>query len=129
MFEQVSSQFLGFGKNFAQSLVRANGIAVEGFEKLIDTQLKALEGGLHAAGEFAQEVSELRDVESLRTVWPKGLTLVKDQAEKTVATFQEVISINTRTSEALIGLVKGSVEAAGESVSKTAKAATKRAAA
>jgi hypothetical protein len=129
MFEQVSNQVLGFGKNFAQSIVRANSIAMEGFEKLVDTQLKAFEGSLHAAGEFAQEFSELRDAEGLRTVWPKGLTLVKDQAEKAVATFQEVISINTRTNEALVGLVKGNLEAAGESVSKTAKAASKRAAA
>lgn len=129
MFEQVSTQVLGFSKNFAQSLVRANSIAIEGFEKLVDTQLKAFEGGLHAAGEFAQELSELRDVESLRTAWPKGLTLVKDQAEKAVATFQEVVSINTRTNEALVGLVKGSVEAVNDSVSKTAKTATKRAAA
>lgn len=127
MFEQLSTQVLGYGKNVAQSLVKANGIAVEGFEKLFDTQLKAVEGSLQAVGEFTQELSELRDAEGLRTVWPKGLSLVKDQAEKAVATFQELVSLGTRTNEALLGLVKGNVEAASESVSKAAKA-TKRAA-
>jgi hypothetical protein len=129
MFEQVSTQVLGFSKNFAQSMIRANSIAIEGFEKLVEIQLKAFEGGLNAAGEFAQEMSEMRDVESMRTALPKGLTMIKDQAEKAVATFQEVVGINTRTNEALVGLVKGNVDAVNDSVNKSAKAASKRAAA
>lgn len=128
MYEQISNQFLAFGKNFAQALVKANGIAVEGFEKLVDLQLKAVEGSLSASTDFVTQVSEVRDLDTLRTVvWPKGLTLVKDGAEKTVANVQEVFGIATKTQEAFVTLVRGTVEAASESVTK-AKPAVKRAA-
>lgn len=132
MYEQFSNQVLAFGKNFAHTLVKANGIAVEGFEKLVDLQLKAVEGGLTAGNEFVQQVSEVRDLDGLRTVWPKGLALVKDGAEQAVAGVQEVFGIATKTQEAFVTLVRGSVEAASDTVAgvaKTASKATKRAAA
>jgi len=43
MFEQVANQVLSFHKNAAQAMIKANSIAVESFEKLMDVQLKALE--------------------------------------------------------------------------------------
>ena len=43
MFEQVSHQFLSFGKQAAETMLKANGIAVEGLEKVIDVQLKTIE--------------------------------------------------------------------------------------
>lgn len=128
MYDTISNQFLAFGKNFAHTLVKANGIAVEGFEKLVDLQLKAVEGTFTAGTDFVQQVSEVRDLDTLRTVWPKGLALVKDGAEQAVAGVQEAFGIATKTQEAFVTLVRGSVEAASDTVTKTSKPA-KRAAA
>lgn len=128
MYEQISNQVLAFGKNFAQTLVKANGIAMEGFEKLVDLQLKSVESSLSSSNEFVQEISEVRDMDTLRTVWPKGLSLVKDGAEKAVAGVQEVFGIASKTQEAFVSLVRGTVEAASETVTKSKPAAKKAAA-
>ena len=55
---------------------------------------------------------------------PKGVTIAKESAEKLYATSQEVTGVIAKTGEAYGQLLKGTVEAANESVAKakTAKA-------
>ena len=39
MYEQASNQFLALSKQAAETFIKANAIAVEGFEKLMDCLL------------------------------------------------------------------------------------------
>jgi hypothetical protein len=66
----------------------------------------------------------VRDFDAVRAALPKGVTLVKESAEKFYATSQEVTGVLVKTTEAFGQLLKGTVEAANDSVSKakTAKA-------
>lgn len=125
MYEQASNQFLALSKQAAETFIKANAIAVEGFEKLIDIQLKTIEGRVKVATDLIGQAGEVRDLDGVRAAFPKSVSLVKDSAEKFYATSQEVAGVLTKTGEAFGQLFKGTVEAANDTVVK-AKAAKAR---
>ena len=126
MYEQASNQFLALSKQAAETFLKANAIAVEGFEKLIDIQLKTIEERVKVATDLMGQVGEVKDFDAARASFPKSVNLVKDSAEKFYATSQEVTSVLVKTGEAYGQLFKGTVEAANDSVVKATKAAKAR---
>ena len=126
MYEQASNQFLALSKQAAETFIKANAIAVEGFEKLIDIQLKTIEDRVKVATDLIGQAGEVRDLDGVRAAFPKSVNLVKDSAEKFYATSQEVTSVLVKTGEAYGQLFKGTVEAANDSVAKVTKAAKAR---
>jgi len=126
MYEQASNQFLALSKQAAETFIKANAIAVEGFEKLIDIQLKTIEERVKAATDLMGQAGEVKDFDAARASFPKSVNLVKDSAEKFYATSQEVTSVLVKTGEAYGQLFKGTVEAANDSVVKATKAAKAR---
>ena len=126
MYEQASNQFLALSKQAAETFIKANAIAVEGFEKLIDTQLKTIEERVKAATDLMGQAGEVKDFDAARVSFPKSVNLVKDSAEKFYATSQEVTSVLVKTGEAYGQLFKGTVEAANDSVAKVTKVAKAR---
>lgn len=131
MYEQINSQALAFSKSFADAAFKANSLAVEGFERITNLQLKALENRVAATVEFWTEAAEVRDFESMKSFWPKGVNLVKETTERLYANNQEVLNVAVKTGEALGQLAKGSIENANETFTKqvhaTAGAAKKAA--
>ncbi|MEO8801935.1 MAG: phasin family protein [Rudaea sp.] len=128
MYEQMNSQFLAMSKNFADVAFKANGVAAEGAERIANLQLKAMENRVNAAVDFWTEAAELRDFESVKAFWPKGVNLVKESTETLYANGQEVFGLTLKTSEALGQLAKGTFEAANDRFSQQVKTATKKAA-
>jgi phasin family protein len=118
MYEQINSQALAFSKSFADTMFKANSLAVEGFERITSLQLKTLENRVAATVEFWSEAAEVRDFDGLKTIFPKGVSLAKETTEKLYANGQEVFSLAVKTSEALGQLAKGSIESANESFTK-----------
>jgi len=127
MYEQMNSQFLSLGKNFADAAVKAQGVALAGFEKIAGLQLKAVESQVSASNAFWAEATEVRDFEAAKAFWPKGVQLAKDSAEKLYSTNQEVLGLTLKTNEALGNLIKGSFEATNETVAKQVNAVKKAA--
>jgi len=126
MYEQTSNQVLAMSKQAAENFIKVNGIFVEGFEKLMDIQLKTFEERLKVATDFFGQASEVRDMETAKTAWPKGVSMAKDSAEKFYATSQEVTGVLVKTGEALGQLVKGQMDAANDTVAKTVRSAKAR---
>ena len=118
MYEQMNTQALTFSKTFADAAFKANSLYVEGFERITNLQLKALENRVAAAVEFWSEAAEVRDFDGMKSIWPKSVNLVKETTEKLYANGQEVFSLAVKTSEALGQLAKGSFEAANENFTK-----------
>lgn len=118
MYEQINSQVLALSKSFADTALKAHSLAVEGFERISAMQLKTLENRVSATVEFWSEAAEVRDFDGFKTIWPKGVSLVKETTEKFYANGQEVIGVSLKTSEALGQLAKGSFEAANENFTK-----------
>ena len=74
MYEQINSQALAFSKSFADTAFKANSLYVEGFERITNLQLKALENRVAAAVEFWSEAAEVRDFDGFKAIWPKSPT-------------------------------------------------------
>ena len=127
MYEQMNSQFLSLGKNFADAAVKAQSVALASFESIAGLQLKAVENHVNASSAFWAEASEVRDFEGAKAIWPKGIQLAKESAEKLYATNQEVIGLTLKTTEQIGNLIKGSFEATNEAVTKQVNSVKKAA--
>ncbi|MCE3003849.1 MAG: phasin family protein [Xanthomonadaceae bacterium] len=121
MIEQFNSkQFVALGKQWTDTAFKAHGLAIAGFERSIELQLKHIEGQVNAAVDFFNDAVEARDVDSARALLPKTVALFKDSAEKTYATSQELMGLTVKTSEAIGDVLKASFEAANAPVLKPA---------
>ena len=127
MYEQMNSQFLSLGKNFADVAAKAQSVAMAGFESIAGLQMKAVENHISASNAFWAEATEVRDLEGAKAIWPKGIQLAKESAEKLYATNQEVIGLTLQTNEQLGNLIKGSFEATNEAVTKQVNSVKKAA--
>ena len=127
MSAQMNEQFTTFTHQFAAAAARANRLALENAETIFGVQLKAFEKNIDATTAYFTELAEVRDVEAYKTVFPKGLQIAKDNAERVAAASQEVIGLTLKTNEALGQLAKSQFEAASETAQATVAKATKAA--
>ncbi len=121
MFEQINAQWMTMGKRFTDTAIRAHGLAVEGFEKTLNINLKALEERVEATVGFVSEATAARDFETVKALFPKGLSLAKESAEKLVSNGQEVIAVTIQTNESIGALLASDAQAAGETFQAQAK--------
>lgn len=126
MFEQFNSQFVTATKQFADSTLKANSLAFQNFERAVGVQLKTFEAGVNATVAFFGEASEVRDLEGVKTIFPKGIALVKASGEQFYNAGQEVFGQTLKTTEAIGQLYKAQFDAANEGVVKATAAAGKR---
>ncbi|HET9483130.1 MAG TPA: phasin family protein [Xanthomonadales bacterium] len=123
MYEQIDTkQFIAYGKQFSDAAFKAHGLAIAGFERAVDVQLKTLENRFNAAVDFWTGASEVRDLESAKTLFPKSVQIARDNAETLYAASQELVGITVKTTEAIGDVVRGQYE----QVSKTAAPAAKK---
>ncbi|KAF1691610.1 phasin family protein [Pseudoxanthomonas koreensis] len=130
MSYQFNDQFNAYTQQFAAVAARVNRLALENAETVFGVQLRTFEKNVEATTAYLSELTEARDVESYKSLLPKGLQVARDNAERVAAAGQEVFGVTLKTSEALGALAKSQFEAATDqaqaTVAKVAKAATKR---
>jgi len=127
MSAQINEQFTTFTHQFAAAASRANRLALETAETVFGVQLATFEKNIDATTAFFGELSEIRDAEAFKTVWPKGLQVAKDNAERVAAAGQEVFGLTLKANEAIGQLAKSQFEAASETAQATVAKATKAA--
>ena len=127
MSAQLNEQFTTFTHQFAAAAARANRLALENAETIFGVQLKAFEKNIDATTAYFTELAEIRDVEAYKTVFPRGLQIAKDNAERVAAASQEVIGLTLKTNEAIGQLAKSQFEAVSETAQATVAKATKAA--
>ncbi|MCB1561481.1 MAG: phasin family protein [Xanthomonadales bacterium] len=108
MYEQFNSQVVNFGKQFADSALKANALALQNAERLLGLQVKTVESQLNANVGFFNEAIEANGLEGAKAVWPKGVQLVKESAERFVAAGQEGLGQSIKASEAIAELMRAS---------------------
>ena len=129
MSYQFNDQFNAYTHQFAAVASRVNRLALESAETVFGVQLRTFEKNVEATTAYLSELTEARDLESYKTLLPKGLQVARDNAERFAAAGQEVFGLTLKNSEALGALAKSQFEAATDqaqaAVAKVAKA-TKR---
>lgn len=128
MTQQLNNQLFAFTKQFTDSAFKAQSLALKGLETVAELQLKALEEQAKVSAEFVAEALETRDINGLRSLWEKGTSLSRDNAERAVAVSQEVLAITQKTAESLNALVQEQRQAANDAVVVPVAAAKKAAA-
>ncbi|MCB1568570.1 MAG: phasin family protein [Xanthomonadales bacterium] len=123
-----SNPFASSARQFAQSALKANSLAFEGFENIVKLQLQTVENSFKSSVAFLTEAADVADLESAKTIWPKGASLVKDSSEQLYATSQQVFGQALKTSEAIGQLYRDQFQAANDSLVKVAAKAKKAAA-
>ena len=126
-------QFNDFTKatsQFADVAANANRLALENIEKSFGLQLAAFEENTTAAFAFWNELVDVRDVDGLKAVLPKGAQVARAAAERSMGTAQEVFANTVKTNEAIGALAKGQFEKATAQakaeVEKVTKVASKK---
>ncbi|WEN15354.1 phasin family protein [Rhodanobacter sp. AS-Z3] len=127
MTQQFNNQLFAFTKQFSDSAFKAQSLALKGLETVAELQLKALEEQSRISAQFVADAMETRDMDGLRTLWEKGSSLSRENAERAVAVSQEVIAVTQKTTESLNALVQEQRQAANDAVA-TPVAAKKAAA-
>jgi phasin family protein len=120
MFEQINTQSLALGKSYADAFVKAQGLALAGFERITELNLKTFEDRVKASVDFWSAAAEVRDLEGVKAIWPKGVQLAKESAEKLYANGQEVLGVSLKASEEIGAVAKGSFETTSETMSRQA---------
>ncbi|MEO5623225.1 MAG: phasin family protein [Dokdonella sp.] len=110
MFEQINTQSVAFGKSYTDTLVKAQGYALAGLERITELNLKTFEDSVKATVDFWSQAAEVRDLEGVKAFSQKGMDLAKESAAKLYANSQEVAGVSMKTSEAIGSLAKGSFE-------------------
>ena len=126
---QFNEQFTKAAGQFADAAANANRLALENAEKAFGLHFAAFEENANATFAYVGELIEVRDADSLKAVLPKGLQVVRANAERSLGATQEAFAATLKTNEAIGSLAKGQFEQAtaqakaeAEKVVKAAKA-------
>src|SRR5690606_21620744 len=122
-----NEQFSAYTHQFAAVAARMNRLALENAETLFGVQLRTFEKNVDATTSYLGELAEARDLDAYRSLWPKGLQVARDNAERVAAAGQEVFGLTLKTTEALGQLAKAQFEAASDEAQATVAKATKAA--
>ena len=123
----MNDQFAKASRQFADNAAQANRLLLQNAENAFALQLSTLEENANAAFAFIGEVVEARDFDALKTVWPKGLQVVRETTERNVGTAQEVFGNSLKAGETLGRIAKGQFETAAAEVQAEVGKATKAA--
>ena len=126
MYQQINEQFAAASRQFADTAVQINRLALENATKVFGLQLAAFEQNTNAAFAFLGEVAEVRDADQFKTVWPKGLQVARENVERAISTGQEVIGRTLKTQEAIGQIAKAQFEAGAAQAKDAAEAAIKQ---
>ena len=126
---QFNEQFTKSTAQFADVAANANRLALENVQNAFGLQLAAIEENAAAAFAFFGELTNVRDMDGLKAVLPKGMQIARASTERSLGTAQEVFANTIKTNEAIGALAKSQFEQATaqakaevEKVTKAAKA-------
>ena len=127
MIQNINEQFARSARQFADTATQVNRLALSSAERTFGLQLSTLEENTNAAFAFWGELAEVRDLDGLKAVWPKGVQTARESIERSVSAGQEVFGQAVATNEAIARIAKGQVESAAAQAQDAVQSATKAA--
>ena len=126
MYQQINEQFTAASRQFADTAAQVNRLAIENAEKVFGLQMTAIEENVNATFAFWGELANIRDLDTLKAVWPKGVQVARENVERTINVGQEVYGRTIKTNEAIGQIAKGQIEAATEAATEQAKSVAEK---
>ena len=130
---QYNEQFAAATRQFADAAARINHLALENAQKVFGMQLAAIEENTEATFSFLGQAADVRDLDGLKTLFPKGVQVARENVERSVGVGQEVLGATVKANEAIAELARTQLESAtakaqaqAESVVASATKAGKR---
>jgi hypothetical protein len=127
MYPQFNDQFAAASRQIADTAAQINRLALDNATKAFGLQMAAFEQNVSATFAFFGEVADVRDADQLKTVWPKGLQIARENVERTLSTGQEVFGRTLKANEAIGQIAKAQFEAATEQAKGAAETVAKAA--
>ncbi|MDB6164401.1 MAG: phasin family protein [Xanthomonadaceae bacterium] len=104
---QINDQFASASRQFADTAAQINRLALDNAGQVFGLQMATIEQNVNAALSFWGELSEARDLTGLKTVWPRGMQIARENIERTINTSQEVLGRTLKANEAIGQVTKG----------------------
>ena len=127
----VNEQFAQSTRQFADTAAKVNRLALENTEAAFGLQLATIEENMNATFAFWGELTDVRDFDGLKAVWPKGVQIARENVERSIGAGQEVFGRTVKTNEAIAQIAKAQFETVAATVQadaeKVAKAAGRKA--
>lgn len=108
---QFNEQFTAAARQFADTAAQINKLALESLHKAFGVQLATLEENADATFAFLGEAAEVRDLDGLKALLPKGIQIARENAERAFNASQEVFGTAVKANEGILGIAKAQVEA------------------
>jgi len=132
MYQQFNDQFARTTRQFADVSAQISRLTLENTEAVFGVQFAAIEENLNATFAFWGELTEARDFDALKTAWPKGVQIARENVERSIGAGQEVFGRTLKTQEAIAQVAKAQFETVAATVQADAenvvKAASRKAA-
>lgn len=128
MSYQFNDQFAAATRQFADTAAQINRLTLDNVQKAFGLQLATLEENAEATFAFLGEAADVRDFDGLKTLFPKGVQVARENAERAINAGQEVFGRTVKTHEAIAEITKSQVEAATVQVKAEAEKVVKSAA-
>ncbi len=123
MNQQFNEQFAAATRQFADTAAQINRLALNNAQAVYGLQLAAIEERVNATFAFWGEAAEIRDLDGLKTLLPKGVQVARENIERAVATSQEVLGQTVKTQESIGEIAKSQFEVAAQKAQATAETA------
>ena len=124
---QFNEQFAAASRQFADTAAQINRIALDNVEAVFGLQLNALSERANATFAFLGEAAQARDAEAFKTLFPKGLQVARENAERAVAVSQDVFGRTLKANEAIGQIAKSQLETVAAKTQATVEEAAAKA--
>lgn len=109
----TNNDLLGWTKQFSNAALKANQIAIAGFERALDVQVKALERQTKLHSEFFADLTEnSRGGDAFQALLPKTAELVKHSTDHVYSVGHALLDNVLKTNEEIGQVVRGQYDVA-----------------
>lgn len=127
MYQQFNDQFTKSTRQFADTSAQVGRLAIENTEAVFGLQFATIQENVNATFAFWGELAEVRDMDALKAVLPKGVQIARENVERSIGTGQEVFGRTVKTNEAIAQIAKGQFETVAATVQADAEKVVKAA--
>ena len=127
MYQNINEQFSAASRQMADTAAHVNRMTLENAEKVFGLQMANFEETMNSTFAFWGELAQVRDLDGMKAIVPKGVQVARENAERAVSTGQEVLGRTMKTGEAIAQIAKSQVESATVTVQQEAEKAVKAA--